>query len=111
MLDLLEPSERIRADARLRNVRVTLHAHREMVEESIALDDVLDALASAEVLENYPEHRRGPCGLVVGYTSRGRPLHVVCTTSQPVLIIITVYEPKAPKWATPTQRGERRHEV
>jgi hypothetical protein len=31
-------------------------------------------------------------------------VHVVCTTARPVLIIITVYEPRLPKWLTPTNR-------
>lgn len=85
-------------------VRVTLHAQQEMVEEDIQYDDVLGALTRCQLLENYPEHRRGACCLVYGDTALGRPLHVVCTTAMPVLILITVYEPKPPKWVTPTQR-------
>ena len=103
--------EWIRAQARTENLRLTLHAHREMVEEDISLDCVIEALSTAEVLENYPEHRRGACCLALGYTRGNRPLHVVCATGQPVLIIITVYEPKPPKWITPTQRGGREDEV
>jgi hypothetical protein len=57
------------------------------------------------VLENYPEHRRGACCLLYGRAANGRHLHVVCTTAQPVLIVITVYEPRPPRWITPTQRG------
>ncbi|MBI3972422.1 MAG: DUF4258 domain-containing protein [Chloroflexi bacterium] len=56
------------------------------------------------MLENYPEHRRGACCLIGGTTSTGRPIHVVCTTARPMLIIITAYEPQPPKWITPTQR-------
>lgn len=108
---LREQCERIRAQGRTESVRVTLHAQQEMVEEDIALDQLLEAIGSAEILENYPEHRRGPCCLIVGYTKSGRPLHVVCTTAQAVLIIITVYEPKPPKWAAPTERGGRQDEV
>jgi hypothetical protein len=96
---------RIRAQVETESVRVTQHAHEEMVAEGITLQDVFEALARGEILENYPEHRRGPCCLVNGLTGRGRPLHVVCTTAQPLLIVITVYEPKPPKWLTPTQRG------
>ncbi|MBM4122800.1 MAG: DUF4258 domain-containing protein [Nitrospira sp.] len=59
-----------------------------------------------QVIENYPEHRRGPCCLLNGQTERGRPLHIVCTTAQPSLIIITAYEPRPPKWVTPTQRRQ-----
>jgi len=97
----------IRKQAEQEDLRVTQHAQQEMAEEEIFLDDVLEALRSpsSQVLENYPEHRRGPCCLVGGYTQMGRPLHVVCTTTRPLLILITVYEPKPPKWITPARRG------
>lgn len=36
------------------------------------------------------DNRTG-AGLLAGRTSDGRPLHVVCTTAQPALIVITVY--------------------
>jgi hypothetical protein len=87
-------------------VRVTQHAQQEMAEEEILLTDVLSALRRGRILEHYPDHRRGSCCLVCGYTGSGRPLHLVCTTQSPV-ILITVYEPKPPKWETPTQRGNK----
>lgn len=96
--------EQIRAQADLENVRVTQHAQQEMAEEGISLDEVLEAIATGGILENYPDHRRGACCLLNGVTNNDRSLHIVCTTAQPVLIIITVYEPKPPKWITPTQR-------
>jgi hypothetical protein len=96
--------ERIYAQAATENIRITQHAHQEMVEEDITLDEVLQAIAMGHILENYPEHRRGACCLLNGHTQNSRPLHIVCTTARPVLIIITVYEPKPPKWVTPTQR-------
>lgn len=103
--DLIAVRERIRVQSHAENVRFTRHAHQEIVEEGIAIDEVLQALRSCAVLEDYPTHPRGPCCLVGGMTSAGRHLHVVCTTAQPMLIIITVYEPKPPKWVTPEQRG------
>jgi Domain of unknown function (DUF4258) len=95
---------RIYAQAATENIRITQHAQQEMVEEDITLDEVLQAIARGHILENYPEHRRGACCLLNGHTQNSRPLHIVCTTARPVLIIITVYEPKPPKWVTPTQR-------
>jgi hypothetical protein len=76
-----------------------------MVEEGITMDDVLEAIANGDVIEDYPPHRRGACCLVGGTSRAGRPLHIVCTTTQPALAIMTVYEPKPPKWITPTQRS------
>lgn len=87
------------------NLRVTQHAQQEMAEEEILLADALTVLRKGRILEHYPDHRRGACCLVCGYTESGRPLHLVCTTMQSPLILITVYEPKPPKWETPSQRG------
>ena len=85
-------------------VRVTQHAQQEMVEEAFSYEEIVHALGNGAIIENYSEHRRGACCLVHGNTQRERPVHIVCTSTQPVLIIITVYEPKPPKWVTPTQR-------
>ena len=109
--DLERLLNRIRAQVGAETVRITQHAHQEMVAEGITLDDVLGALARGAILENYPQHRRGPCCLVGGLTDEARFLHVVCTTAQPVLIVITVYEPRTPKWATPTRRGGADNEM
>lgn len=96
---------RMRAQAKARDIYFTEHAEREMFEEIISTEEILDAIPTGQILENYPKHRRGPCCLLCGSTRHDRPLHIVCTTAQPALIIITVYEPKPPKWITPTQRG------
>ena len=89
--DLSPVLERIQEQARLDHVRLTLHAHVEMADETLSLDDMLEAIASeqAQILENYPEHRRGACCLLGGSTNTGRPVHVVCTTAQPALIQCT----------------------
>jgi hypothetical protein len=96
--------DRIRDQVRDENIRLTQHAQQEIVEEDIALDEVFEAVAQSQLLENYPQHRRGACCLISGLTRMGRPIHIVCTTEQPTLVIITVYLPKSPKWITPTQR-------
>ena len=87
--------------------RVTQHAQQEMAEETITLAEVLEAIETGIILENYPQHKRGACGLITGQTAGNRHLHIVCTTTGPTLIIITVYEPKPPKWPTPTERGRK----
>ncbi|MFB3920701.1 MAG: DUF4258 domain-containing protein [Terriglobia bacterium] len=64
---------RIKSRAVAGAFRITQHAHREMVEVKIGLDEVLAALRRGEILEHYPEHRRGACCLVSGETDEGRP--------------------------------------
>ena len=98
---------RLRSQAAREMYRITLHAHQEMVEENVTLDEVRSVLLDARLLENYPEHKRGACCLICGRSTRERFLHVVCTTSLEYAIIITVYEPKQPKWITPFDRGAK----
>jgi hypothetical protein len=95
----------LRDQARADAIKVTAHAHQEMAEDDVSLDDVLSVLKDAVVVENYPEHRRGSCCLVCGQASDGRHIHVVCTTSLEAAVIITVYVPKPPKWVSPLERG------
>ena len=102
--DLETVLRRIRTQSVSGNIRITPHAQQEMVEEDITLDEVIEAIDKGQILENYPKHRRGACCLLNGLTEKGRPLHIVCTTARRVLIIITVYEAKPPKWVTPIQR-------
>ena len=104
--DLLTILETIKNCFKNENIRFTLHALDEMAEEDIETNDIIDAVASGQILENYPEHLRGACCLIGGLTQRGRNIHIVCTTTLQPVIIITVYEPKPPKWITPTQRRQ-----
>ncbi|MGR3300887.1 MAG: DUF4258 domain-containing protein [Candidatus Scalindua sp.] len=104
--DFADVLKRIKSQAEKENIRLTQHAQQEMIEEDITIDEVFDAISSSKVLENYPEHRRGSCCLLNGKSRNGAPVHIVCTTSLSVLIIITAYRPKLPKWVTPIQRSQ-----
>jgi hypothetical protein len=96
----------IQAAAQARNPEMTLHATQEAYAEQISADEIRQALMNGQILENYPEHRRGPCCLIYGDTDAGRPIHVVCTSYRRPVLIITVYEPRPPRWITPTQRSK-----
>jgi Domain of unknown function (DUF4258) len=95
---------RIQTQAMMRVIRITDHAREEMEEEAITLAELLEAIIAGQIIENYPDHKRGACCLLAGLTAKGQPLHVVCTTSLPSLVIITVYIPTLPQWITPRER-------
>lgn len=99
-------TDRLHRQTEADRLRITAHAHQEMVEEDISLDDVIGVLGKARLVENYPDHRRGACCLVCGQSGAGAYVHVVCTTSLDIAIIITVYKPKPSKWITPFKRGK-----
>ena len=108
--DLEKIVERLREQAEKESIRLTIHGHQEMVAENISYAALCESLLESQVIESYPEHQRGACCLVCGRTRSGRYLHLVCTTTLEVIVVITIYEPKLPKWVTPFQRGEK-HEM
>lgn len=79
---------------------MTAHARTRAGQRKIKDEEVVGALVSGEILEDYPDDPRGPSALILGYTEDGRPLHAVCAFDPSgTLLIITVYEPAPPKWA------------
>ncbi|UCC87545.1 MAG: DUF4258 domain-containing protein [Anaerolineales bacterium] len=86
-------------------IKISLHAAEEALTEHITPAEIESALLSAQVLENYPDWWLGPSCLAYGRTRTGRDLHMVVSYSELPITIITVYEPRPPKWRTPTDRG------
>ena len=86
-------------------IKISLHAAEEALAEEITRREIEAALCSATLLEDYPEWWLGPSCLIHGQTDSGRDLHVVVSYSGLPVTIITVYEPRPPKWTEPTRRG------
>lgn len=81
------------------------HAAMQSITRGITTSEVHQAIARAEVIEDYPNDKYGPSCLLSGWTQQGRPLHVQCTyPSRSVLKIITVYEPDPELWIDFRQR-------
>ena len=86
-------------------ILLSLHAVEEALRENITRPEIEAALLGAQFLEDYPDWWLGPSCLVYGRTLTGRDLHMVASYSGLPVTIITVCEPRPPKWVTPTRRG------
>ena len=65
----------------------------------ILVQEVRDAIASGQVIEDYPDDKYGPSCLILGFTQAQRPLHIQCSyPSRAMIKVITLYEPEANKW-------------
>lgn len=96
----------------LGNCRFTDHARREMESEPfgvIRVDELLEALASAEIIEDYRDDKPYPSCLILGRAHSGRPLHIVCAPvlDETLLIVITTYEPDPSKWDADFKKRKR----
>jgi hypothetical protein len=75
------------------------HAVDQSIIRHIGVFEVREALASGQIIENYPDDKYGPSCLVFGATQAGRPLHIQCSyPSRPLVKIITLYEPDPARW-------------
>ena len=99
--------DQIKRTIRDQAIKLSFHAYEEAFAERISVDEIREALLNGTIIEDYATHRRGPCCLVHGQTDTGRDLHLVITSSLSPVLVITVYEPKAPFWITPVMRGKR----
>jgi hypothetical protein len=75
------------------------HAFRRVIERNISEQEIRAAGANAEVIEDYPDDKYSPSGLLLGFTAAGRPLHFQVSFAQSELTkIITIYEPDPAEW-------------
>ncbi len=77
------------------------HAVDEMnaEDELITTAEVRHIVFHGEIIEAYPEDKRGHSCLMSGVLESGRPVHVVCAPKDDYLAIITTYIPSSEKWA------------
>lgn len=80
------------------HVIITQHSTYRMQERGIRYADVMAAITSGEIIEQYPDDFPNPSCLIFGITISKRILHVVCGTDGEYLWIITAYYPSQEKW-------------
>ena len=75
------------------------HATDRILMRNIRVQEVREAIANGEIIEDYPDDKYGPSCLILGFTRTHRPVHVQCSHPQrPLIKIITVYEPDPELW-------------
>jgi hypothetical protein len=75
------------------------HAFHRVVERNISEHEIREAGLDAEVIEDYPDDKYSPSGLLLGFTRLGRPLHFQISYADSDLTkIITIYEPDPNEW-------------
>ena len=81
------------------------HAFRRAVERNISEQEIRAAGAQAELIEDYPNDKYAPSGLLLGFTAAGRPLHFqVSYADTEMTKIITIYEPDPTAWVNCRKR-------
>ncbi len=75
------------------------HGVDQSIIRRVSVQELREAIENGEVIEDYPEDKRGPSCLIFGLTLTDRPLHIHCSyPSRPLIKIITLYEPAPNLW-------------
>jgi len=85
------------------------HADAERVKDQLTFGQVKEALLTGEILEYYPDTGRGKSCLIPGFSS-SIPIHIVCGWMKEKVVIITVYNPRPPKFIDPWTRRSKDHD-
>jgi hypothetical protein len=98
---LSETLDAIRTLVARGEVQVSAHGYEELAADNVLVADVVNGVAAAVVVEDYPKYAKGPCVLVLEYDNAGQPIHVVWgiphgRTSPAV--VVTAYRPDPAKW-------------
>ncbi|MDD3726104.1 MAG: DUF4258 domain-containing protein [Candidatus Ratteibacteria bacterium] len=78
----------------------TRHALNQMLlqDRIISRDEIKEVIKSGEIIEDYPEDKRGHSCLIMGWTKEKRCIHVVCAPKEDYLAVITAYIPSGEEW-------------
>jgi len=82
--------------------RVSRHGFRELAADDILVNDVVAGIASAVVIEDYPDAHKGPSVLVMQQDRDGRPIHVVWgipSGGNTPAVVVTAYRPAPELWS------------
>lgn len=93
--------ERVRALVARGEVHVSLHGYDELAADDIRVQDIIEGLATAIEIEDYPTYPKGPCVLVLQHDGDDKPIHVVWgipAGQEAPAVVVTGYRPDPEKW-------------
>ena len=79
-------------------VFITNHAMERCRERGILVKDILNAIMTGEIIEDYPDDFPFPSCLICGKSSSSEIIHICLSDEGTSSKVITAYKPNTDKW-------------
>jgi hypothetical protein len=89
-------------------IAITKHAKNRLVERSISIDDIKQAIRTGEIIKQYEDDKPFPSCLLLGMTESNANIHVVASIDSGYLYIITAYYPDENVWGADLKNRKER---
>ena len=73
-------------------------AQKSRPERMISTAEIRVVVDEGQIIEDYPDDRRGHSCLMMGFDEERRPVHILCAPRDDYLAIITAYRPSRLEW-------------
>ncbi len=93
--------ERIRRSIGQGQILISAHGYDELASDDLTVREIVAGVTDAVVIEEYPDHHKGPCALVLQKDKRGEPVHVVWglpKNEEVPAVLVTAYRPDPKRW-------------
>ena len=79
-------------------IAMTKHAKSRLTERNISIEDIKNAVQTGEIIKQYEDDIPFPSCLLLGLTGQKSFIHIVASTDNGYLYIITAYHPNKNDW-------------
>lgn len=90
--------ETLKSLNRPKQISVTEHARIRLIERGILIDDVTSCIRTGEIIRQYEDDKPFPSCLILGTSTHNTPIHIVASTDNENIYLITAYYPDDMKW-------------
>lgn len=90
--------EQLRALNKAEQIAITEHARQRLAERNITVNDIMQCIASGEIIKQYEDDKPFPSCLILGMTLNDEYIHTVVSHDGMWIYLITAYRPDSDIW-------------